>query len=341
MRKKMRYKVALFFKGLGRIFFSILSSFLKFLNDTYSFFSQNISFMIVPHVKGNVKNIKISFLTLFLFFLFFLIIFVGFVLLAVNYVALTAVVRSTEKNYELAETEIEDFRNTVVEINAVANTFSKVLDELRTALKIKESSIDLTRSKLDGDLADFLDLQVLEANAVKELSDLKNVKSTIEGSVPPLKSIVKLLHSQNKLLNDIPSLWPIVKGDGIISLHFGPAIEPFTRQWYIHKGIDLAGVRIGTAIVAAADGEIIRASHQSTGYGNFVQIKHKYGLSTLYAHLSRLNASKGSYVKKGQVIGFLGQTGYSTGPHLHYEVRIGSQVVNPDMYLNLSTGASK
>ncbi|UGQ17050.1 M23 family metallopeptidase [Borrelia sp. RT1S] len=341
MKRRMRYKIILFFKVLVEVFFAVFGSFLKFLNNTYSFFSQNVSFMIVPHVKGNVKNIKISFLTLFLFFLFFLVIFIGFVLLAVNYVALTSIVKSTEKNYELAETEIEDFRNTVVEINSVASNFSKVLDELRTALKIKESNIDLTRNKFDGDLSDFLDLQILEANAIKELSDLKNVKSTIESSIPPLKSIVKLLHSQNKLLNDIPSLWPIVKGDGIISLHFGPAIEPFTRQWYIHKGIDLAGVRIGTAIVAAADGEVIRASHQSTGYGNFVQIKHKYGLSTLYAHLSRLNTSKGSYVKKGQVIGFLGQTGYSTGPHLHYEVRIGSQVVNPDMYLNLSTGASK
>ncbi|QMU99598.1 peptidoglycan DD-metalloendopeptidase family protein [Borrelia sp. A-FGy1] len=341
MKKEMRYKIILFLKGLGKLCFIILNSFVKVLKSIYSFFSQNVSFMIVPHVKGNVKNIKISFLTLFLFFLFFLVIFIGFVLLTVNYVTLTSIVKSTEKNYELAESEIEDFRNIVVEINSVANNFSRVLDELRTSLKIKESSIDLNRNKLDGDFVDFLDLQVLDANVIKELSDLKNVKSTIEGSIAPLKSIVKLLHSQNKLLNDIPSLWPIIKGDGIISLHFGPAIEPFTRQWYIHKGIDLAGVRIGTAIVAAADGEVIRASHQSTGYGNFVQIKHKYGLSTLYAHLSRLNTSKGSYVKKGQVIGFLGQTGYSTGPHLHYEVRIGSQVINPDMYLNLSTGASK
>ncbi|ETZ18313.1 Peptidoglycan-specific endopeptidase, M23 family protein [Borrelia duttonii CR2A] len=228
-----------------------------------------------------------------------------------------------------------------MEINSVSNNFSKVLDELSSSLRIKENNVGLNRSKLDGDLADFIDLQMLEANSFKELNDLKNVKNTIEGSISPLKNIVRLLHSQNKLLNDIPSLWPIIKGNGIVSLHFGPAIEPFTRQWYIHKGIDIAGVRIGTAIVAAADGEVVRASYQVTGYGNFVQIKHKYGLSTLYAHMSRLNISKGSYVRKGQVIGFLGQTGYSTGPHLHYEVRIGSQVVNPDMYLNLATGASK
>ncbi len=57
--------------------------------------------------------------------------------------------------------------------------------------------------------------------------------------------------------------------------------------------------------------------------------------------MSRLNTSKGSYVKKGQIIGFMGQTGYATGPHVHYEVRVGSQVINPDMYLNLATGASK
>ncbi len=341
MRDRKGFKILFFLKKLDKIFLAIFSSLLKSLSKVDSFFRQNISFMIIPHVKGDVKNIKISVLTLFLFFLFFLLIFIGFVFLSVNYVTLKAIVKSTEKSYALAESEIEDFRNTVVEINSVASNFSKVLDELSSSLKIKESNIDLNRDKLDGDLADFLDLQVLEANALKELNDLKNVKNTIEDSILPLKSIVKLLHSQNKLLNDIPSLWPIVKGEGVVSLHFGPAIEPFTRQWYIHKGIDLAGVRIGTAVVAAADGEVIRASYQVTGYGNFVQIKHKYGLSTLYAHMSRLNISKGSYVRKGQVIGFLGQTGYSTGPHLHYEVRIGSQVVNPDMYLNLATGASR
>ncbi|WP_418214815.1 M23 family metallopeptidase [Borrelia anserina] len=339
--RRRGFKILSFLKELDKVFFIIFGFFFKLLNNIYSFFRQNISFMIIPHVKGDVKTIKISFLTLFLFFLFFILIFIGFVLLSVNYVTLKSIVKSTEKSYALAESEIEDFRNTVVEINSVASNFSKVLDELSASLKIKGNNAGLNRSKLDGDLADFIDLQMLEANVLKELNDLRNVKNTIEGSISPLKNIVQLLHSQNKLLNDIPSLWPIVKGDGIVSLHFGPAIEPFTGQWYIHKGIDLAGVRIGTAIVAAADGEVVRASYQVTGYGNFVQIKHKYGLSTLYAHMSRLNISKGSYAKKGQVIGFLGQTGYSTGPHLHYEVRIGSQVVNPDMYLNLATGASK
>ncbi|ACH93200.1 M23 family metallopeptidase [Borrelia duttonii] len=341
MKDKRGFRILSFLKKLDRIFFTIFSSFFKFLSHICSFFKQNISFMIIPHVRGNVKNIKISFFTLFLFCVFFFVIFIGFIFLAVNYVTLKSIVNSTEKNYALAESEIEDFRNTVVEINSVSNNFSKVLDELSSSLRIKENNVGLNRSKLDGDLADFIDLQMLEANSFKELNDLKNVKNTIEGSISPLKNIVRLLHSQNKLLNDIPSLWPIIKGNGIVSLHFGPAIEPFTRQWYIHKGIDIAGVRIGTAIVAAADGEVVRASYQVTGYGNFVQIKHKYGLSTLYAHMSRLNISKGSYVRKGQVIGFLGQTGYSTGPHLHYEVRIGSQVVNPDMYLNLATGASK
>ncbi|WP_024654017.1 M23 family metallopeptidase [Borrelia persica] len=341
MRDKRGFGILSFLKKLDKLFFTIFSSFFKFLSNVYSFFRQNISFMIIPHVRGNVKNIKISFLTLFLFFVFFLVIFIGFIFLAINYVTLKSIVNSSEKSYALAESEIEDFRNTVVDINSVSNNFSKVLDELSSSLRIKESNVGLSRNKLDGDLADFIDLQMLEANSFKELNDLKNVKNMIEGSISPLKSIVKLIHSQNKLLNDIPSLWPIVKGDGIVSLHFGPAIEPFTRQWYIHKGIDIAGVRVGTAIVATADGEVVRASYQVTGYGNFVQIKHKYGLSTLYAHMSRLNISKGSYVRKGQVIGFLGQTGYSTGPHLHYEVRIGSQVVNPDMYLNLATGVSK
>nr|WP_307888718.1 peptidoglycan DD-metalloendopeptidase family protein [Borreliella garinii] len=341
MKKRIKFKIILGFKGIFKFFLVIYNSLFITLKVIHSFFKQNISFMIIPHVKGNVKNIKISFLTLFFFSTFFLGGFIGFVLLAVNYVTLSSIVKSTEKNYSLAESEIEDFRNTVVEINSVAKNFSKILDELKTSLKINSNGVDLNKNKLDGDLSDFIDLQILEANSIKELSDLKNIKSKIESSIPPLKSIVKVLHAQDKLLNDIPSLWPLAGGSGIITLHFGPAIEPFTRQWYIHKGIDLGGVRIGTPIVATADGEVVRASYQSAGYGNFVQIKHKYGLATLYAHMSRLNTSKGSYVKKGQVIGFMGQTGYATGPHVHYEVRVGSQVINPDMYLNLATGASK
>lgn len=85
--------------------------------------------------------------------------------------------KSTEKNYSLAESEIEDFRNTVVEINSVAKNFSKVLDELKTSLKINSNGVDLNKNKLDGDLSDFIDLQILEANSIKELSDLKILKA--------------------------------------------------------------------------------------------------------------------------------------------------------------------
>lgn len=176
MKKRIRFKIILGFKGILKFFLVIYNSLFIALKAIHSFFKQNISFIVIPHVKGNVKILKFLFDFIFLFLLF-LGGFIGFVLLAVNYVTLSSIVKSTEKNYSLAESEIEDFRNTVVEINSVAKNFSKVLDELKTSLKINSNGVDLNKNKLDGDLSDFIDLQILEANSIKELSDLKILKA--------------------------------------------------------------------------------------------------------------------------------------------------------------------
>jgi murein DD-endopeptidase MepM/ murein hydrolase activator NlpD len=127
----------------------------------------------------------------------------------------------------------------------------------------------------------------------------------------------------------IPSRTPI-EGFRLTS-NFGMRVHPVTGGLRGHKGIDLAAA-IGTPIYATADGIISKAAWFG-GYGLFVSIEHGGDLQTRYGHMSRLNVADGQRVKKGEIIGFVGSTGRSTGPHLHYEVRVKGQAVNPVPYM--------
>ncbi|TFW12689.1 M23 family metallopeptidase [Brevundimonas intermedia] len=103
------------------------------------------------------------------------------------------------------------------------------------------------------------------------------------------------------------------------------AIEAKARA---HKGIDIAAPK-GTTVFTAAEGEVVRTGYDPKGYGNFIEVRHPNGMSTLYGHLSRIDVANGDAVTMGQRIGLVGSTGYSTGPHLHFEVRRNGAQVNP------------
>ena len=122
-------------------------------------------------------------------------------------------------------------------------------------------------------------------------------------------------------------IWPAY---GVISSPFGWRIHPITKRWSFHTGIDIAAP-IGSPVFAAESG-IVEYAGRSRGYGNLIVINHG-AFKTAYAHLSRIDVFVGQYVRKGQLIGRVGSTGFSTGPHLHFEVRLGKKFVNPLTYL--------
>ena len=128
----------------------------------------------------------------------------------------------------------------------------------------------------------------------------------------------------------IPSLMPV--GHARMSSSYGMRTHPVLGRRQGHKGIDLAAPT-GTPIYATADGTVSRANRFSS-YGNYVSIEHDRNMQTRYAHMSVIAVAKGERVRKGDIIGYVGSTGRSTGPHLHYEVRIGGVAVDPAPYMH-------
>ncbi len=132
----------------------------------------------------------------------------------------------------------------------------------------------------------------------------------------------------------MPSIWPV---QGPITGSFGERMDPFSGEGAFHTGVDI-GAPYGNPVVATADGIVINAE-EHIGYGRLVVVDHGFGVTTWYAHLSSLNAVVGQQVKRGEVIGYVGVSGRSTGPHVHYEVRINGAPVNPMRYLRSTVAA--
>jgi murein DD-endopeptidase MepM/ murein hydrolase activator NlpD len=144
-----------------------------------------------------------------------------------------------------------------------------------------------------------------------------------------LDEILKLAKAKNKLLAAIPAIQP-VKNENLkhMASGFGYRTDPFTKVRKMHEGMDFTA-KTGTPIFATGDGIIARADNTASGYGNHIVLRHGFGYETLYGHLSKYKCHAGQRVKRGDVIGYVGSTGRSEAPHLHYEVHKDGKVVNP------------
>jgi len=144
-----------------------------------------------------------------------------------------------------------------------------------------------------------------------------------------LDEIVALAKKKEKLLAAIPAIQPVKNEDlKHMASGFGYRSDPFTKIRKFHYGMDFTA-RTGTPIYATGDGEVYKADALLSGYGNHIEINHGYGYKTLYAHLSKYKCRQGQRVKRGDIIGYVGSTGRSQAPHLHYEVLKNGERVNP------------
>ncbi len=143
-----------------------------------------------------------------------------------------------------------------------------------------------------------------------------------------LQELQAYFQSQKSLLASVPSIWPV---RGWVTSDFGSRLDPYTSERVMHAGIDIAG-NFGKEIIAPADGTVVFAGLEG-GYGNVVVLDHGYGVKTRYGHLASIGVKPGERVKRGAMIAAMGNTGRSTGPHLHYEVRVNGIAQNPRKFI--------
>jgi murein DD-endopeptidase MepM/ murein hydrolase activator NlpD len=237
-----------------------------------------------------------------------------------------------------AQASLDQLRDETALLLREARSFESALSGALSAL-----GTDTKNNKsqnVSGDLSSFLNIRETPEGRLQEVDDVRRLSAYLSQAVEPVKEIGTLLDSQSALLTEIPSIWPVKSGLGTITMFFGQNINPFTGQYYIHKGIDIATFRGGDPVVATADGQVVTVDY-TDDFGNYVIIKHKHGYYTRYAHMLSSRAKVGQRVQQNDVIGYIGNTGLSTGPHLHYEVHIGSDVVDPYKYINIRTSIAK
>ena len=158
---------------------------------------------------------------------------------------------------------------------------------------------------------------------------LGNLRNRIAAQRTSYGQINNLINNKEKLLSATPAIQPISNKDlSRIASGFGYRIDPIYKTVKMHAGLDFTAPQ-GTPIYATADGVIKTAANTSNGYGNHVIINHGYGYETLYGHMVRIKARAGQKVNRGDLIGYVGSTGKSTGPHCHYEVHKNGQKIDP------------
>jgi len=312
---------------LRRIWISVLN-FFKYIMQKGK---QRFTVMLIPHSEKKIFNFQISFFTLIFVTVTLGVVLVGFFLLATNFTYTNEKITKVSQDLQNNETTMENLRDEISGIRKAGRSFKASMDNV---MRVIGNQDYLNANNAPGVSALYIAPEETEGGSLKELSDLKSMTSLMENSVEPLDEINKVLSTYKELLADTPTMWPLKGVRGNITTRFGWTIHPFTHLGYLHTGVDIAWA-LGTPVEATANGTVAQ-----TGYtedtGNFITIQHKYGFTTRYLHLLQIVTHKGDHVNRGDTIGYVGNTGLSTGPHLHYEVRLGANYVDPMNFLSIT-----
>ena len=224
----------------------------------------------------------------------------------------------------------------------VINSKVKTLQEQLAALEKRDNEVyrsifeanplpDSARAKIIEKKNEIEKVNIMSDYALEKdiASQLNNISARIAYQFNSYDAIAKLIKNQDAKLACIPAIQPVNnKQLNRIASGFGMRIDPVYGTPKMHKGLDFTAPQ-GTPIYATGDGTVSLSGYSESGFGNHVIINHGYGYQTLYGHMVKIKARQGQRVKRGEVIGWVGSTGKSTGPHCHYEVHINGGEVDP------------
>ena len=287
------------------------------MNKRYS------TIIFVPHARAKFRKLKVSHRLLF-----------SLISLVSTSLCLSTFF-SVQYFTSLSQThELSKLRRENRELQTANEQFGKSVESLRTQLRTVEdrtrklaiiagiTTLDEASQGGSGGLRN----EELAGSPYRDDVDKMSFRSTRLNK--DLSALEEKFVAQSRMLSSTPSIAPV---RGILTDGFGGRSDPFTREPGQHNAIDISSA-VGQPIRSPADGIVVKAEWAS-GYGNVIYISHGYGYSTRYGHLSAFAVRPGARIKRGDVIGYVGSTGRSTGPHLHYEVRVNNNPVNPLEYI--------
>jgi murein DD-endopeptidase MepM/ murein hydrolase activator NlpD len=302
-----------------------------FFMAIFRFFSRRYTIVLVPHLGKRVYNFHVSVIAMVVSFL----VFFGIAGSFFWYSALSGRMRNSmielDESFRDTQRNLEELQNEVSQLSRAARGFEAVLASTLLSMGSNPNAVNLTAS---AGRSSFFPFQRND-DILKEVDDIRHLAVYLSSAMEPVKEIGSILNSQSAILSEIPSIWPVRGGIGHFTAYFGMNSDPFNGAPHMHTGIDISTFRQGDPIVATADGQITYTGYEPGGFGNYIIIRHQHGFYTRYAHMLSFRVETGQMVKQGETIGYIGNTGRSTGPHLHYEIHIGSDVVNPLKYLNI------
>jgi murein DD-endopeptidase MepM/ murein hydrolase activator NlpD len=279
--------------------------------------------IFVPHARAKFRKLKVSHRLLF-----------SLVSLVTSSLCLSTFF-SVQYFTSLSQThELSKLRHENHELQSANEQFSKSVESLRTQLHSVED-----RTRKLAIIAGISTLDETSQGGVGGIRPADDSGSPYRDDIDKmsfrshrLDSDLSILEqkfvAQAQLLSSTPSIAPV---RGILTDGFGGRSDPFTGEPGNHNAVDISSA-VGQPVRAPADGIVVKAEW-ANGYGNVIYLSHGYGYSTRYGHLSAYAARPGQHVKRGDIIAYVGSTGRSTGPHLHYEVRLNNNPVNPLEYI--------
>ena len=278
-----------------------------------------------------VKKQKIKRIISFLFITGITAIFIN--ILLSNYYTTPKLSKLTNNRYELI-TKYDLLQDKLSDVNTALKEIQHRDDYLyRTIFELEPVSSSIRLAGFGGSNR-YIELEDFENSGIM-IETSKQIDAITNQLVVQSKSFdVVIEYAKNKelMLACIPAIQPVaIKDFDRISDYFGQRSDPFNNQPTMHYGMDFTGPE-GSEVFVTGDGVVVEAGHSLFGYGNRITIDHGFGYKTVYAHLQEIDVVPGQKIKRGEVIGKLGNTGRSTGNHLHYEVRMYDKPIDPINY---------
>lgn len=293
-----------------------------------------LTIMLAPHDEGRVISFRVSILSLWIFGLLFVSLLFVVIIFSTSSYHMDRQLAVLKGSIRDMAADSDTLRNTIQHLPALTDILEDTVNSISSNTNIDFSHPQST-FWVNGDLTNSsVSSKNFHSNEGNEVAQLERSLAVIEDLIPMVTKISDLLDTQKQFLSEIPTAWPVSSNRGFITMLFGPGRDPFTDGWQFHTGVDIA-YSLGTPVLVAADGVVVRTSYNPGGYGNVVLVRHGYGFYTRYAHMQRYVVREGDRVHQGQQLGLMGATGRATGSHVHFEVLLGTEVVDPMRYLSI------